>query len=117
MKKGIIFLLATIFALSLFAEDFTINLYDSWGDGWNGNTIDVIVDGTTTNYTLASGSYQAVTIAVTDGVTITLDYLGGGNYNYEVSFTLLDAGGATLYYSGTDPAIGVHYTGTTKYDP
>jgi len=27
--------------------DYTISLYDSWGDGWNGNTLDVFVGGNT----------------------------------------------------------------------
>ena len=38
--------------------DYRVDLYDSFGDGWNGCSIDVLVDGAVVldNITLASGS-------------------------------------------------------------
>jgi len=119
MKRKLLLLMLT-FMVGIFAVNaqcnYTLELTDSWGDGWNGNTLDVIVDGVTTNYTLTNppGNSQSYSIGVTDGGTIVLDYLAGGSYNNEVSFVLKDAGGAQLYSSGTDPTTGVHYSGSTS---
>src|SRR5690606_10451297 len=32
--------------------DYTLDLQDSYGDGWNGNTITILINGVPTNYTV-----------------------------------------------------------------
>ena len=59
-KKILGYLMAfamVLFTSSAFAQcDMTLSLVDSYGDGWNGGSIDVTVDGITSNYTMESGS-------------------------------------------------------------
>lgn len=99
--------------------NYTLQLDDTFGDGWNGNTIDVYVAGTTTNYTLSDppGNTTTINLLVNTGDSISLNYLAGGSYNSEVSFTLFDASGAQLYASGTGPVTGVHYELTAATCP
>lgn len=97
--------------LSIAQCNYTLNLHDSYGDGWNGNTIDVTVGTTTTNHTIPSGqSLVQVALQVNPGDLIEVNYLGGGSYNYEVSFELEDPIGTIVYSSGTNPVVGVHYS-------
>ena len=39
------------------ANTYTLNMFDSWGDGWNGNTWTATSTSTGTVYTIASGPY------------------------------------------------------------
>ena len=41
---------------------WTLEMYDSYGDGWNGNSIDIIVDGVVVldDVTLSSGSFGSL---------------------------------------------------------
>ncbi len=104
MKKGIIFLLATIFALSLFAEDFTINLYDSYGDGWNGGMLDVSVAGALVldDITIDTGDFATFTFAVTDGDEVIITYTAG-SWASENSYSILDNVLTELYVSPNPP--------------
>ncbi|NVK29099.1 MAG: T9SS type A sorting domain-containing protein [Flavobacteriia bacterium] len=86
-----------------------IDLLDSYGDGWNGNTIDVRIGATTTNYTLANGYSQTISLPATVGDTIELTYNNTGLYNSEVSFVLKDATGNTMYASPQGPSAGLAY--------
>lgn len=65
------------------------NLTDSWGDGWNGNYLNVAFDdGTPTqNLTIESGSSASYTLAIGLGVHVTLSWTSG-SYTYECSFTV-----------------------------
>jgi hypothetical protein len=71
---------------------YTLNMIDSWGDGWNGNTINVYVDGVPvlTGVTLASGTSGQVTFPVTDGSVITTQFNAIGSFAAECSFTVLN---------------------------
>ena len=84
----------------------TLNMYDSWGDGWNGNDFSLISSNGTTflTTTLASGSYGSTSFcAPFDCYSVTC---GGGSWQYEVSWDLVDSNGVILLsggapYSGT----------------
>ncbi|MEQ8908098.1 MAG: fibronectin type III domain-containing protein [Vicingaceae bacterium] len=107
----------SLISIQAFSQcNYSLQMDDTWGDGWNGGTIDVYVNGTTTNYGMANGGTQTIQIAVNTGDSIHLDFLGGSAYNGEISFTLFDAGGSQLYTSGLGPVTGVHY-GTTAACP
>ena len=98
--------------------DFTLELLDSWGDGWNGaQEVTVSVAGASTPYSLASGASSVHTITANTGDIIELSFngphtSGWPDYNSEVSFTLSDPNGALLFDSGTDPQPGVAHTET-----
>ncbi|MBO7586282.1 MAG: C10 family peptidase, partial [Bacteroidales bacterium] len=78
-------------------------LQDSYGDGWNGGAIKVV--DALTNIVLStwtmSGSYAADTLLVCDGRNIRFEWVSG-NYDYECSYTVLNADGDTIFSgSGT----------------
>lgn len=89
--------------------DYTVNLYDSYGDGWNGNTIDVDVAGTVTNHTLSNGSSGSVTVNVTTGDSLKITWQGGGSWASECTFDVVDANGNTIFTSpnGGSMTVGV----------
>ena len=69
---------------------YTINLYDSFGDGWNGNSMSVTTGSTTIPLTINSGSFLTFSFTVIPGDEIILEYFQTGSWNNEVSFELLD---------------------------
>ena len=84
---------------------YTVAMVDSYGDGWNGGSIDVSVGGNVVaNWTLtgftASGTDSVYTVNG-DNVSFTWN---GGTYDSEVSFTITDPAGTTIYTGGAPPA-------------
>ncbi|PNQ73820.1 hypothetical protein C1T31_05675 [Hanstruepera neustonica] len=93
--RGIAFVLFSMFALSGFSQcNFTLEMNDSYGDGWNGNSLDLFVNGglVLDNATFSGfGNYQAtLNFGVTTGDAITVVWNGGGSYGYETSYRILD---------------------------
>ena len=82
---------------------YTVNMMDSYGDGWNGNSIDVLVDGVIVldDLTLASGSAGSETFIVAEGSDVTTIWNGGGSWAYEVTYDILDTDG-TVVGSGAE---------------
>jgi hypothetical protein len=72
----------------------TFFMYDSWGDGWNGNTyaISDLSGNTVATGTLASGSADSVDLCIPDGCYDIV--VGGGSYGSEVSFDFGSLNGA-----------------------
>ncbi|MFH1531396.1 MAG: proprotein convertase P-domain-containing protein [Pseudomonadota bacterium] len=82
--------------------DHTIRLYDSWGDGWNGGSVDVYVNGVLVlnDATLASGFGPATySFSALDGATIQVNYSGGG-WPYENYYRVYDGSGAIIMDQG-----------------
>ena len=71
-------------------------MLDSWGDGWNGNSIDVLVDGIVVldNVTLLNGTQGTEIFTVAEGSDITTVWNGGGSWTTEVSYEILDTDGS-----------------------
>jgi len=84
---------------------WTLQMMDSWGDGWNGNEVSISdCDGNSLtigaeSYTLDADhhSIAELCLAESDGYTITV---GGGNYEGEVSWRLMAADGTVLTEGG-----------------
>ena len=75
---------------------YTIDMADEYGDGWNGNAINVKLNGALVEtVTLESGSAQTSTVSVCDG-TVSFEWVIG-TYADEASFTIQDGTGATVY--------------------
>ncbi|MEO7081791.1 MAG: PKD domain-containing protein, partial [Flavobacteriales bacterium] len=92
--------------------DYTLWLYDSYGDGWTGQSyLTVTVDGVSTSWTLTGGTAGSTPITVSPGSTIVLNYQGIGLFSYEQSFALMNSAGVTVY-SGSNPNNGNVWTGT-----
>ena len=76
----------------------TIEMYDSWGDGWNGGKLTVSDDfGGYNKVTLSGGSSGSTTLLVPDGSHITLGWING-NYDSECSFNVRYANGDLIYH-------------------
>jgi len=77
------------------------DLYDSYGDGWNGNQLVLNFDDSTTQQvTLNNGSYASETLFIDNGSHIVLTWISG-YYIDECSFTLSYSDG-TVIYEGTN---------------
>lgn len=101
MKKLLLFcglMLMTALGWMLHAQcSYTLTLNDSYGDGWNGNSLSLVSNGTTIdNYTLEGGSTSTVEITITHGASYSLQWTQG-SYASETSFTLTDALGTVIY--------------------
>ena len=96
---------------------WTLELYESWGDTWNGGaTIAVTIDGVTNDYAITTSgtTLQTHNLSVTAGSSVTLQYTAGSIFNGENSFSLFDDLGNVVYASPTGPLSGVSWSGTAS---
>ncbi len=78
--------------------NITFDLYDSYGDGWNGNYLVVnYEDNTYQRITFTGGSYAYYTLPILDGSPITLTWIQG-SYIGECSFTVSYSNGNLICY-------------------
>ncbi|RCU57750.1 T9SS type A sorting domain-containing protein [Oceanihabitans sediminis] len=86
--------------------NYTLEMNDSYGDGWNGNTMNVLVNGTVvlSGVTLDGGAQGTLLFPVNDGDDITTEWLGGGSYAFETSYRILDFFG-TAVGAGAETSI------------
>ncbi|MDF9799434.1 hypothetical protein OKW21_004697 [Catalinimonas alkaloidigena] len=88
------------------AQDYTITFNDSYGDGWNGAAISVIVDGEATEYTLADGSTGTEVVTVPEGTTsLSFEFISG-DYDSEVSYSIVTEKGNSIAAGGPSPSVG-----------
>ena len=64
---------------------YTMNMVDSYGDSWNGAKLVVVVDGVTSEYTLADGASGSFTHTITSGSTMSFSF-ASGDYDEEVTY-------------------------------
>jgi gliding motility-associated-like protein len=107
--KDITYALAFFFCtlISFGQCDYSLKMIDSYGDGWNGNTMNVSVDGTVilAGVTVPINESELVLpFTVTDGADITTEWLGGGSFGYETSYEILDTSGSEVG-SGAETSI------------
>ena len=84
--------------------DGLINMYDSYGDGWNGGTLDVYVNGTlagtfANTSDAAANEAQSIPVSTSFGDVVTFDFTCG-SYCGETSFTVTDADGNVVASGG-----------------
>ncbi|WP_430405267.1 PKD domain-containing protein [Fluviicola sp.] len=82
--------------------DYTFNLEDSWGDGWNGNSLIVVVNGVTSTFTIPGGLTSTFTLSIPNGAAFTVQFDGAGSFINECSYEVLDAAGAVVLSDGTN---------------
>ncbi len=84
----------------------TLEMFDSYGDGWNSASVTVSVNGTAvlSNQTMA-GSYATATFTASTGDAITTTW-SSGSYDYECTYNILD-GGATIIGSDGPTPTGI----------
>ena len=91
----------------------TFNTYDSYGDGWNGATVDIMVNGVTvlagvygidngnTGTTPIPGFCDANPFQASSGDAISLSNWVLGQYNSEISWDITDNNGNIIASGGT----------------
>ena len=90
---------------------YTINGQDSYGDGWNGATIEFTVDGVKSIFTFTSGSDFSQKFTVPESAqTVGIAFTSGdwdSEITYQIEWTDLNGGnGQTALSDGTNPAVG-----------
>ncbi len=95
--------------------EYTLELFDTFGDGWNNSTLTISANGQDNVYTLNNidddGSFRAFSIIITEGVEYNLNYQPG-IFEGEVSYSLINAEGEIVFQDGTNPTVGDVFTGT-----
>ena len=87
--------------------DYKISLQDSYGDGWNGASIAVDIDGVVTNVTIDDGASGSAIISIPDGASsITFAYVSG-DYDSEVTFQITSPSNNIIASAGPSPAVGL----------
>lgn len=82
--------------------DYVFNMFDSYGDGWNGNSYEFFENGTSIgSYTFTTGSSSTANVSIADASSVTI-VVTTGSYTYEVSWELYDPFG-NLICSGGEP--------------
>ena len=84
--------------------DYELILDDTFGDGWNGNTVTVTVNGVSTDYTLTTGSNTSYTIPVPSGVNVTVTFNANGAFVDECQYSVQDESGNVVFTQGPNLA-------------
>ena len=93
------------------AGDYTLDMQDSFGDGWNGASVRVTVDGVATDYTIDDGLSASVTFTIPDtATTATFEYVSG-DWDSEVTYQLYGPFGKVAFEDGPSPFVG-DFTGS-----
>lgn len=93
---------------------YTVNMFDTFGDGWNGATWLILDDqgGTVATGTLDAGLDVGANIDCLGQGCYTMA-VSGGNFPAEVSWNLTDAGGNIILSGGANSTQGFAWAGAT----
>jgi len=89
--------------------DFTMSMYDTWGDGWNGATVDLYFNGAYgqsfgSNFT--SGDSLIIDFQICAGTEIAVVNGAQGSYPSEVYYTLSGSNGQSVSISSGNFNVG-----------
>ena len=92
---------------------YVVDMQDSYGDGWNGASIDVSINGSTVANMTCSGSGSIDSIATLNGDVVEFSF-NSGTWDSEITFQITDPSGAALGSYGPNPTVGVFLTNTSN---
>lgn len=96
---------------------YQLSMFDSYGDGWDGSTVGISINGGAfTNYTVTA-AYNTALIGVNIGDIIVVQYTAAGIWQNEISYTLGFWGGNAVFNSGSPPGTGIVFTQTVDCVP
>ena len=87
------------------AGTWTIEMEDSYGDGWNGAKIVVNLNGEETDYTITDGSSGSGTIEVPEGSSALVFTFVSGAWDSEITFSITSPDGI-ITNDGPTPTAG-----------
>ncbi len=98
---------------------WTLELHDSFGDGWNGGAnIVFTINGVSTTYVMPTGGNNStITLSIPVGASLQLSYTAGTVWNNENSFELVNYAGMIVYDSPQGPATGNLWQGASDCGP
>ena len=86
--------------------NFTLELYDSFGDGWNGASLDIIINGALFHsVTLATGSGPEIFTFATDSNDVIDLIYNAGSWDDENTYNLTDNSGNLIVSQGLNGFI------------
>ena len=92
-------------------------LEDSYGDGWNGNALDVFEDGVSVgSITLTSGSYAEGEYCPASSTQSVEFYFSDGSWNSEFSYEMFDSSGTSVMVGQGSGTLDVIVNGVTYTD-
>ncbi len=102
--------------------NYIFEMIDSWGDGWNGNTMTISQGGVpvaTIGSTFTTGTSQSVEVPLCPGVDFELFWNSGGGFANEVGITVYTPFEEDLYTKapGTGAQNTLLYTGEADCTP
>ncbi len=108
MFMGLAVMLYSGTTLNAQSCSFTLNMYDSYGDGWNGGHITVFINGVNSGTYSATGYGSTAIVNVPQGSSVEFRYTAG-SWESENSYNIqLD--GITVYSTSAPPPTGIVYT-------
>ena len=114
MKK-LLLLFTLIFTFSIAKSQchYVVDMQDSYGDGWNGASIAVNVNGTVlANWGLSSGAAGSDSLETLNGDVVDFIFTGG-SWDSEITFQITDPAGNNIYNGGA-PAAGSFLVDTSN---
>lgn len=91
---------------------YTVDMQDSWGDGWNGSRLFVIINGVSQTVTFTDtqgnppGGRRILTFDVPFGETFTVTYdRNSGSFPTEQFYQILDPNGVIIFSAGSVPCF------------
>ncbi len=86
--------------------EYLLEMFDSYGDGWNGASMSIVVNGVTYGPYSATGYGSEILVPVCDAQVIVVNYLTAGSWPSECSYSLTDGEGNVVFQAGPSPTVG-----------
>lgn len=85
---------------------FALRMYDTFGDGWAGSYITVVINGGTPSYyTVTTGTFNQILISADNGDNISISYNGLGYFPGDNSWTFDQVGAQYSIHHSAVPAV------------
>ena len=101
LKNSLFFHLFLFFFLTNFNVyraqcHYTIDMQDTWGDGWNGAAVEVSINGIfATDFTFANGNNSSDSISTMNGDIVDFSFVSG-DWDTEITFQVYDPTGLQI---------------------
>ncbi len=89
--------------------DYTLNITDTFGDSWDGASLEILQDGVSLGSFTTAGAGDTYTLTLTDGSAIDVVYTSGAFEN-EHLYDIVDPFGNTIFSDGPNPTTGTAFS-------